>query len=67
MKDLYEVLRQKEMEMGRLRKEVEALRKIIPLLAESNSAGAPESASPGAVHNKWPLELNGQRSASAGL
>jgi len=36
MKNVYEVLRQKEMELARLEKEVEALRMVAPLLAEEN-------------------------------
>jgi hypothetical protein len=34
MRDVYEVLRQKELEMVRVRKEVETLLRVIPLLAE---------------------------------
>ena len=34
MKNVYEVLRQKELELARLEKEVEALRVAAPLLAE---------------------------------
>jgi hypothetical protein len=34
MKNVYEVLRQKELEVSRLEKEVEALRVAAPLLAE---------------------------------
>jgi hypothetical protein len=34
MKNVYEVLRQKEIEMTRLEKEVEALRLVAPLLSE---------------------------------
>ena len=34
MKNVYEVLRQKEMELARLEKEVEALRLVAPLLSE---------------------------------
>ncbi len=34
MKNVYEVLRQKEMELARLEKEVEALRVAAPLLSE---------------------------------
>jgi hypothetical protein len=34
MKDLYQVLRQKEMDIERVRRELEALRFVIPLLAE---------------------------------
>jgi hypothetical protein len=39
MKDVYEVLRQKELEMSRLEKEVEALRVAAPLLSEDGEAG----------------------------
>ena len=34
MKNVYEVLRQKEMELARLEKEVEALRLVAPLLSD---------------------------------
>jgi len=34
MKDVYEVLKQKEMEVVRVRKEIETLHFVIPLLAE---------------------------------
>lgn len=34
MKNVYEVLRQKELELSRLEKEVEALRVVAPLLSE---------------------------------
>ena len=34
MRDLYQVLRQKELDLERTRKEIEALRSVIPLLAE---------------------------------
>ena len=38
MKNVYEVLRQKEMELARLEKEVEALRLVAPLLSEEKEA-----------------------------
>lgn len=38
MKNVYEVLRQKEMELTRLEKEVEALRLVAPLLSEDKEA-----------------------------
>jgi hypothetical protein len=38
MKNVYEVLRQKELEVSRLKKEVEALRVAAPLLAEAGEA-----------------------------
>lgn len=38
MKNVYEVLRQKELELSRLEKEVEALRVAAPLLSDGNEA-----------------------------
>jgi hypothetical protein len=38
MKNVYEVLRQKELELSRLEKEVEALRVAAPLLSEEGEA-----------------------------
>jgi len=38
MKNVYEVLRQKEMELIRLEKEVEALRLVAPLLSEEKES-----------------------------
>jgi hypothetical protein len=40
MKNVYEVLRQKELELSRLEKEVEALRVAAPLLSEDKEANA---------------------------
>ena len=45
MKNVYEVLRQKELELARLEKEVEALRVAAPLLSEEKEA-APEMSKP---------------------
>jgi hypothetical protein len=39
MKNVYEVLRQKELEVSRLKREVEALRLAAPLLSEGEEAG----------------------------
>jgi hypothetical protein len=39
MKNVYEVLRQKELEISQLKKEVEALRVAAPLLSEDNDGG----------------------------
>jgi hypothetical protein len=44
MRDLHQLLREKELEITRVRQEIEALRSIIPLLAdddETNSATTP--------------------------
>jgi hypothetical protein len=40
MKNVYEVLRQKEMELTRLEKEVEALRLVAPLLSEEKESSS---------------------------
>lgn len=40
MKNVYEVLRQKELELSRLEKEVEALRVAAPLLSDDKEAAA---------------------------
>ncbi|HXO35362.1 MAG TPA: hypothetical protein VN901_23735 [Candidatus Acidoferrales bacterium] len=40
MKNVYEVLRQKEIELTRLEKEVEALRLVAPLLSEEKEMNA---------------------------
>lgn len=42
MKNVYEVLRQKEMELTRLEKEVEALRLVAPLLSEEGKENVVE-------------------------
>ena len=44
MKNVYEVLRQKELEMARLEKEVEALRVAAPLLSDDKEAGNSDTA-----------------------
>ena len=44
MKNVYEVLRQKELELARLEKEVEALRVAAPLLSDDKDTGSSESA-----------------------
>jgi hypothetical protein len=57
MKNVYEVLRQKELEVSRLEKEVEALRVAAPLLSEDDEAdndGKPTLASSSAVNATSP-------------
>ncbi len=39
MRDLYQVLRQKELDLERTRQEIEALRSVIPLLSEELDRG----------------------------
>ena len=46
MKNVYEVLRQKEMELTRLEKEVEALRLVAPLLSEEGKEAVTEMSKP---------------------
>jgi hypothetical protein len=45
MKNVYEVLRQKELELARLEKEVEALRVAAPLLSDDNKESMAEAPS----------------------
>jgi hypothetical protein len=52
MKNVYEVLRQKELELARLEKEVEALRVAAPLLSDDKEAIAE------ATNNKPALAAN---------
>ncbi|GEM_PF-2955641 len=42
MRDVYQVLREKELEAARIRMEIEALRAAAPLLADAEDAGEPE-------------------------
>lgn len=59
MKNVYEVLRQKEMELTRLEKEVEALRLVAPLLSEEKESGV-EMAKPAlaaAVNGPQPARI----------
>jgi hypothetical protein len=43
MRDVYQVLREKELEISRVREEVEALRAAIPLLADGEEAEPSEA------------------------
>jgi len=56
MKNVYEVLRQKEMELTRLEQEVEALRLVAPLLSEEkeNLSDLPKPALATAVNGPQP-------------
>lgn len=57
MKDVYQVLREKEMDVTRVREEVEALRFAIPLLEEgedSMNVVAPAPQLPSGHSNRWP-------------
>jgi hypothetical protein len=61
MKNVYEVLREKEMDLARLRIEIDALRFVAPLLADRSddqNGQQPDFAWAPALHrNKWPLKL----------
>ena len=65
MKNVYEVLREKEMALARLRTEVDALRFVAPLLAdyvpessEVERLSPPDFAwAPSLGKNKWPLKV----------
>jgi hypothetical protein len=64
MKNVYEVLREKEMRLARLRTEVDALRIVVPLLADHGEAGDDSAANqpdllwtPALERNKWPLKV----------
>jgi len=59
MRNAYEVLREKELSLARLRREVEALRYVIPLLADNNSGiEVTEPSHPVHSRNRWPLQLD---------
>ena len=65
MKNIYEVLREKEMHLVRLRTEVEALRFVAPLLSEPSSESSEVDRAgrlddlwaPPLPKNKWPLKV----------
>jgi len=60
MKNVFAVLREREMDLVRVRGEVEALRFVIPLLAEE-TASASEMKDVSTISsrysNKWPLDV----------
>jgi hypothetical protein len=65
MKNIYEVLREKEMDLARLRIEVDALRFVVPLLVEPSVEPSKDQVvhkpdltwSPALEKNKWPLKV----------
>jgi hypothetical protein len=72
MKDVYEVLRQKELEVSRLKYEVEALRVAAPLLADWEAEDDNQPTLPRAVndtpqpdHSGWEISRTPQGSDSA--
>jgi hypothetical protein len=60
MKNLYEILRRKELDIARLREEIQALRGVIPLLEDDVTPDlAPrEHPSLSPQPNRWPLDPN---------
>ena len=54
MKDVYELLRQKELEISRLETEVEALRVVAPLLSEDQDVNHDDE--PTATHSTTPSQ-----------
>jgi hypothetical protein len=66
MKNVYEVLRQKEMELARLEKEVEALRLVAPLLSEDKEAADPAKTSFGMGTAQQPIRIPQAAVAASG-
>ena len=57
MKDIYQVLREKEQAVARVRQEIEALRYCAPMLTEvSELSPAPAVQSSAVPSNRWPVE-----------
>jgi hypothetical protein len=57
MKNVYEVLRQKELELARLEKEVEALRVAAPLLSEENGSAIESKPTLAATSSQQPIRI----------
>ena len=68
MKNVYEVLRQKELELTRLEKEVEALRIAAPLLSEDMKDSISEAPKPTltAAPTQQPIRIPSPAVATAG-
>jgi len=65
VKDIYQVLREKELAVARLRQEVEALRFCAPMLAEASEAAQSPSAAPGSTPaTRWPAEIEARNSSN---
>ena len=63
MKNIYEVLRNKELELARLRHEIEALRFVAPLLTTESAEAVPAPGldtvwTPPLPRNKWPAKMD---------
>ncbi len=57
MKNVYEVLRQKELELAKLEKEVEALRVAAPLLSDEKEASAEAKPTLAATQTQQPIRI----------
>jgi len=66
VKDIYQVLRDKELAVARVRLELAALRFCLPLLTDANEAnGASAAVEPSvAPSNRWPIEVEKSAAAS---
>jgi hypothetical protein len=53
VKDIYQVLREKELVIERLRKEIAALRSVVPLLAEEGDPALESPEPPPAAAGEW--------------
>ena len=64
MKNIFEVLREKEIDLARVRTEVEALRFVVPLLIDQSGETNDDSGvsrpdlawTPALQRNKWPVK-----------
>jgi hypothetical protein len=65
MKNVYEVLRQKELELARLEKEVEALRVAAPLLSDDKEAVMDAAAKPAQAPAQQPIRIPAPAVAAA--
>jgi len=64
MKDVFAVLRQREMDLARVREEIDAIRLVIPLLIEERDDAANATnvfSTYSRRDNKWPLEIHPNR------
>ena len=57
MRNVQEVLRQKELDLTRVRQEVEALRCVAPMLMEQRGNHLPLSEVELQKKNRWPLQI----------
>ena len=69
VRDISQVLEEKERELVRVRQEVEALCLVIPLLTEDNAAHitSDDPSLPGHDTNRWPLEIDAAYARLPGL